>query len=245
MEQEQLQIALALSASLNEDRYLPPQEKIKTRRQKRSHDTELPPSLILTSSPEVKRCLAAKVDEILSHENENGDISCTPLFGVSALAGAACATNGRNDRDNPLVYIGRSNEMDNQSVSNAFTEDCAVTPVVVSCHVTSPPPVRQCNTSQLSMLYTSRLSTAGNTTTTKTLTSSSPDVDASCSAITSISDIGTVCISSNSPVSSFTDYMTMWQLSTAYKGRVVESVDEFYVPALLDHIPPTKVCGLY
>ena len=37
----------------------------------------------------------------------------------------------------------------------------------------------------------------------------------------------------------------MWQLSTAYKRRVVESVDEFYVPALLDHIPPTKVYGLY
>ena len=243
MEQEQLQIALALSASLNEDRHLPPQEKIKNRRQKRSHDTELPPPLILTSLPEAKCRLAARVDEILSHENENGDISCTPQFGVSALAGVACATNGRNDRDSPLVYIGRSSEVDNQSVSNAFTGDCIVAPVVVSCQVTGPPPVRQCNT-QPSMLYTSRLSTAGNTTT-KTLTSSSPDVDASCSAITSISDIGTVCISSNSPVSSFTDYMTMWQLSTAYKGRIVESVDEFYVPALLDHIPPTKVCGLY
>ena len=59
----------------------------------------------------------------------------------------------------------------------------------MSCHVTSPLPVRQCNTSEPSMLYISRLSTGGNTTTTKTVTSSSPDVDASCSPITSISDI--------------------------------------------------------
>ena len=89
----------------------------------------------MTSSAETNRRLAARLDEILSHEDENGDIPCTPLFGVSALAGVACATNGRNDRDNPLVYISRSNEMDNQLVSNAFTEDCTVTPVVVSCHV--------------------------------------------------------------------------------------------------------------
>ena len=171
---------------------------------------------------------------------------------MSALTGVACTTNGRNDRDNPLVYISRSNEMDNQLVSNAFTEDCTVTPVVVSCHVTCPPPVHQYNTSESSMLYISRLSTGGNTTTTKTVTSSSPDANVSCSPITSISDtlvasnsIGTVCISSTSPVLSFTDYMTMWQLSTAYKGRVVESVDEFYVPALLDHLPPSKACGLY
>lgn len=251
MEQEQLQIALALSASLNEDRHLPPSpQKIKNGRQKRSRDTDLPPPLILTSSPEAKHHLAARVDEILSHEDDNGDIPCTPLFGVSALAGVACTTNGRNERDNLLEYIGRSNEMDNQSVSNAFTEDCTIT--AVSCHVTSPPPVCHCNAAEPSMLYTSRLSTTTTTTTTtKTVTSSLSEGDAYCSAVTSISDalvtsssIGTVC-TSTFPTSSFTDYMTMWQLSTAYKEGVVESMDEFYVPALLDHIPPTKVCGLY
>ena len=251
MEQEQLQIALALSASLNENRHLlPPQQKMKSGRQKGSHDTDLPPPLILTSSPEAKHRLAARVDEILSHEDDDGDIPCTPLFGVSALAGVACTTNGRNDRDNPLEYIGRSNEMDDQSVSNAFTEDFTITPV--SCHVTSCPPVCHCNIAEPSMLYTSRLSTTTTTTiTTKTVTSGLPDADAYCSSITSISDtlvtsnsIATVS-TSTFPISSFTDYLTMWQLSTAYKGEVVESVDEFYVPALLDHIPPTKVCGLY
>ena len=70
--------------------------------QKRSHDTVLPLPLILTSSTEANCRLAARLDEILSHEDENGDIPCTPSFGVSALAGVACITNGRNDRDNPL-----------------------------------------------------------------------------------------------------------------------------------------------
>ncbi len=98
-EEDQLQLALAVSASLHsntaqhnpEPRPSNTTHAIKKRRKIkrfRNPTTMTPPPLLLTTSPEAKRRLQTKVDNMLREDGEGNtsdDISCTPAYPLSNL----------------------------------------------------------------------------------------------------------------------------------------------------------------
>lgn len=87
---EQLQLALAISASLTPDHELPTEIGLSRKsRKRRKVEQEVPP--LLTTSPSEARTLTVKrameILKVARDEEEEEDIPCTPVFGPSALAG--------------------------------------------------------------------------------------------------------------------------------------------------------------
>ena len=116
-EEENLQLALAVSASLQncadsrQPEELPTNNQCGDKRKKRIHVKRkprsiTPPPLLLTSSPEAKRRLMMKVQEMLSQSSDD-ELPCTPAIPPSTL-GVPAASNQRGVAPEDDTGAGRN-----------------------------------------------------------------------------------------------------------------------------------------
>ena len=130
---EQLQLALAMSASLTPDHQPPVETKQSKRSRKRRkvEEEEVPP-LLTTSPSKAKKLTAERATEILqaAHDDKE-EIPCTPAFGPSALAGGGAVRPGSEEP----VIVG-DDTIDEQNADMITQDDDVVEcPCVVEQNV--------------------------------------------------------------------------------------------------------------
>ena len=244
IERDQLQLALALSASeipQVSPTHAPKRARSAKSGRRRKVGVATTPPLLAISSPMKKQIIASRLEEMLECQEE--DIPCTPALAASTIGVGVAPVGGANDDT-----IAKTSD----SVHDMETKDinCNVSshpsPVAVPDDVTSVP-------DDVTSVLNDVTSVPVDGTSVPNDVTSVPD------DVTSVPSSAPVAVPSvSSPVppnhsllhysppsdrcggyNEFSNYKTLWVLTAAGPE---DSLSQFYVPALRDFIPQPRVC---